>query len=190
MVILALGRLRPVLAGKSVAGYFDITGVSLNQQRSPAEPVADDAGGAGACKWIENDIARPGKCQNKSTHKLLRKLAGMSGLLGMAMFDVSDVPHIRRVLAKRVSTEFAFPRPFVMSLPRVLLRHADRIDIEMSVVTLRRPDNRLVPARQTTCAMKAVIEGPDDPVTDLEAEATQDGDRDGIERDDLARCHI
>lgn len=93
----------------------------------------------------------------------------MGGFFDTSCLDVRYGPYIAGVLAEGVAAKLSsFVAP-VVSFARILLGHANRIDIEVVVVTLRIPEHYFMATAKAAASMRAATEGPDDPVPQLDA---------------------
>src|SRR5581483_3995587 len=73
------------------------------------------------------------------------------------------------ILSQRAPAPLSFLGPLVVPLAWVFLRHAHGIEIEFVVMTLREPEDCLVPPTEAATRVNAVSEGPDDSVSKEQA---------------------
>lgn len=106
----------------------------------------------------------------------------MRGLLDVVVLHVRDNPEVAGILAVRIPRQLPAPRPFEVSLARILGRHSDWVEIELVSVGLCKPIDGFVSTRQSLRAMQPVLEVPDNAVAHLEAVVFEDAIQRNVQR--------
>src|SRR5262249_5039 len=102
--------------------------------------------------------------------KLDWELTWMNRFLHVVVLHVGNDPNVAGILSERVARILTLLGAFERLLPRILLRHTDRVEIEHVVVAFGEPDDVFIAAREAVLAMQPVLEAPDDTVSELHAE--------------------
>src|SRR5262249_24720878 len=100
------------------------------------------------------------------------------------------VPHVRRILSKRITGQLALSRPFKMLFVRIFGWHANVVQIEFVVIRFGIPKHDFVATAESLLAVQAVPEVPDYPVPKLETELLEDRAQLKIKRNDMPVAHI
>src|SRR5262245_52731134 len=167
----------------------------LRDDLRPGRPPAVKNGGArrraDAGVGIQHQVARVGRREKHALDQLDRELAGMGGLLDVVRLHVREGPHVPGVLAQRVAGVRAGALALPPALARILLRHADGIEVEHRLASLGEPEQHLVASRETLRAVQSVLEVPHDTIAQDEFPVLlEDGVEDHVERDDLLRRDV
>ena len=106
-----------------------------------------------AKKGVYDQVARACQRKDEPFWKLHRKLARVFGFLDVIRLDVGKYPNVAGVFPVRVARVFPYSRSFISTLPWILLRDANRIEVEYKLVTFCVPKNGLVSSGKTALAI-------------------------------------
>ena len=164
---------------------FDIGGgVVATTGTSPVLESSDGAGSA-AHVGVDDKVAGSRHGKDEPFDEFNGKLAGMLRLLDMVGFDVGNNPDVPWILAERVAGELPDFFAFEVAFPRVFLRYAHGVEIEIGFA-LGEPEDGFVPPRKPLGAMQSVFVMPDDPVVATQSELLEYGIEQGVEREHFA----
>src|SRR3989337_1387305 len=98
----------------------------------------------------------------------------MNRLLDVVGLHVWNVPDIGRVLAQGIAGKLSFSWPLEVLLVGIFLRYTYRIKVERVVVPFGKPQDNLVAAGKAFRRVKAVLEVPDDAISQVQAAGGED----------------
>jgi hypothetical protein len=101
----------------------------------------------------------------------------------MVRFYIGNVPHIFRILAKRVAGVLAGARPLKGLLAWILAWNADGVEIKSVIVGARIPKNNLIAPAESPPAMKSMTISPYNAIPEMKAKLAEDRRKFDVERD-------
>ncbi len=110
----------------------------------------------------------------------------MDGFLDVIVLHVRNNPYVAGILPKRIARVLSNLRSLEIFLSWIFLRYADSVEIEDVFVRLSEPQNRFIATGKAVLAVQSVLEAPNDPVAELQAELFANSIDIDIERKDLA----
>ncbi len=168
--------------------------IQLGTQKVATVVARNDCCCARAHVGVENQVPFIGGAQDDPRDHVFWVLRGVNRLLLMVVLDVLKQPHVAWILAEGIGGQLTLIGAPMRLLVLVLLRYANRVEVEFVVVGLREPEDGLVSRGELPTSVQTVVTNPGDPVARDHPEVLQDREKLHIQRYESAvvgvRTHL